>query len=136
MVRVIMEGAGAGKTKQLIDLVNEAVNTEHGNVVCIERKPELTFNVHHDIRLVAASDYDIKSIPAFKGFISGLYAGNYDITHIFVDNLCKIVDNFDAVEIERFLNWLDLFGTRNSLKFTVTISVRPGLDTEGIRKFC
>ena len=136
MVRVIMEGAGAGKTKQLIDLVNDAVNTEHGNVVCIERKPELTFNVHHDIRLVAASDYDVQSISGFKGFISGLYAGNYDITHIFVDDLCKIVDNFDAVEIERFLNWLDLFGTRNSLKFTVTISVRPGLDSEGIRRFC
>jgi hypothetical protein len=131
-----MEGAGAGKTKQLIDLVNEAVNTEHGNVICIERKPELTFNVHHDIRLVAASEYEVSSIEAFKGFISGMYAGNYDITHIFVDNLCKIVNNFDAVEIERFLNWLDLFGTRNSLKFTVTISERPELDTEGIRKYC
>jgi hypothetical protein len=131
-----MEGAGAGKTKQLIDLVNEAVNTEHGNVVCIERKPELTFNVHHDIRLVAATEYDVASVEGFKGFISGMYAGNYDITHIFVDNLCKIVNNFDAVEIERFLNWLDVFGTRNSLKCTVTISERPGLDTEGIRKFC
>jgi hypothetical protein len=131
-----MESAGAGKTKQLIDLVNEAVNTEHGNVICIERKPELTFNVHHDIRLVAANEYEVASIEAFKGFISGMYAGNYDITHIFVDNLCKIVNNFDAVEIERFLNWLDLFGTRNSLKFTVTISERPELDTEGIRKYC
>ena len=136
MVRVIMEGAGAGKTKQIIDMVNEAVNTEHGNVVCIERKPELMFNVHHDIRLVAASDYDLKSIPAFKGFISGLYAGNYDITHIFVDSLCKIVNNFDPVEVERFLNWLDLFGNRNGLKFTVTISERPELDTEGIRRYC
>lgn len=136
MVRVIMEGAGAGKTKQIIDMVNEAVNTEHGNVVCIERKPELMFNVHHDIRLVAASDYDLKSIPAFKGFISGLYAGNYDITHIFVDSLCKIINNFDPVEVERFLNWLDLFGNRNGLKFTVTISERPELDTEGIRRYC
>ncbi len=136
MVRVIMEGAGAGKTKQLIDLVNDAVNTEHGNVVCIERKPELTYNVHHDIRLVAASDYELNSIPVFKGFLSGMYAGNYDITHIFVDNLCKIVDNFDPVEIERFLNWLDIFGTKNNLKFTVTISARPELDTEGIRKYC
>ncbi len=136
MVRVIMKGTGAGKTKQIIDMVNDAVNTEHGNVVCIERKRELTFNVHHDIRLVSANEYDIQSIPAFKGFLSGLYAGNYDITHIFVDNLCKIVDNIDPVEIERFLNWLDLFGTRNSLKFTVTISERPELDTEGIRKYC
>lgn len=136
MVRVIMDSAGAGKTKQLIELLNSAVTTEHGNVICIERKPELTFNLHHDIRLIAASDYELKSIEVFKGFLSGMYAGNYDITHIFVDNLCKIVGTTDPVEIEKFLNWLDIFGEKNGLKFTVTMSAVPELESEGIRKFC
>lgn len=136
MVRVIMDSAGAGKTKQLIELLNSAVTTEHGNVICIERKPELIFNLHHDIRLIAASDYELKSIEVFKGFLSGMYAGNYDITHIFVDNLCKIVGTTDPVEIEKFLNWLDIFGEKNGLKFTVTMSAVPELETEGIRRFC
>lgn len=136
MVRVIMDSAGAGKTKQLIELLNAAVTTEHGNVICIERKPELTFNLHHDIRLVAASDYDLKSVEVFKGFLSGMYAGNYDITHIFVDNLCKIVGTYDPVIIEKFLNWLDIFGEKNNIKFTVTMSATPELATEGIKKYC
>ncbi len=136
MVRVIMDTAGAGKTKQIIDLLNEAVKTEHGNVICIERKPELTFNLHHDIRLVAASDYELKTIPVFKGFVSGMYAGNYDITHIFVDNLCKIVGTTDPVAIENFLNWMDTFGDKNNIKFTVTMSAVPELETESIKKYC
>jgi hypothetical protein len=136
MVRVLLGNKGSGKTKKLIEMINSAVLSEHGNVVCIEWDRELTYDIHYHIRLVEASDFYIPTYDCLQSFISGLYAGNYDITHIFVDNLCKIVNNFDAVEIERFLNWLDVFGTRNSLKFTVTISERPGLDTEGIRKFC
>ena len=37
MIRVIMGKKGSGKTKQMIDMINNAVQTEHGNVVCIER---------------------------------------------------------------------------------------------------
>lgn len=135
MVRVIMDTAGAGKTKQLIDLLNAAVTTEHGNIICIERKLELTFNIHHDIRLVAASDYDLKGFDVFKGFLSGMYAGNYDITHIFVDNLCKIVGDSDPADVETFLNWLDTFSEKNGIKFTVTMSSSPELATDGIKKY-
>jgi hypothetical protein len=131
-----MDSAGAGKTKRLIELLDKAVSEEHGNVICIERKPELTYDVHHDIRLVAASDYELKGFDVFKGFLSGMYAGNYDITHIFVDNLCKIVGSSDPASVEKFLDWLDGFGDKNNIKFTVTMSTLPELETEGIKKYC
>ncbi|MEF9976801.1 MAG: hypothetical protein RR754_08550, partial [Oscillospiraceae bacterium] len=89
MVKVIMGLKGSGKTKQMIDLINTAVASEHGNVVCIERGPKLTYDIHYKIRLVEASQYDLTSFDALKGFVSGLYAGNYDITHVFIDSLCK-----------------------------------------------
>ena len=91
MVGVIMDDTGSGKTKQLIDLANAAVKTEHGNVICIEPKSELTYDIDYNIRLIAANDYELPSYEAFKGFLSGMYAGNYDITHVFVDNLTKII---------------------------------------------
>ena len=43
MVRVIMGVKGTGKTKQMIELINSAVHSENGNVVCIERGPKMTF---------------------------------------------------------------------------------------------
>ncbi|MEG1464860.1 MAG: hypothetical protein RSC11_08200, partial [Mucinivorans sp.] len=87
MVKVIMGLKGSGKTKQMIDLINTAVASEHGNVVCIERGPKLTYDIHYKIRLVEASQYDLTSFDTLKGFVSGLYAGNYDITHVFIDSL-------------------------------------------------
>jgi len=136
MVRVIMGVKGTGKTKQMIELINSAVHSENGNVVCIERGNKLIYDLHSQIRLVEASHYDMGSFEFLKGFISGLYAGNYDITHVFVDSLTKIVgcEATDG-ELERFLDWLNSFSEKNSIKFTVTISADSSLATEGVRKY-
>ena len=135
MIKVIMGKKGSGKTKQMIDMINSAVQTEHGNVVCIERGSKLTFDISHQIRLVESSEYDITSYTALKGFVSGMYAGNYDITHIFIDSLTKIIGRECDFETEKFLDWLDNFSRKNGIKFTITISDEESLMSEGIKKY-
>ena len=135
MVRVIMGKKGSGKTKQMIEMINSAVQTEHGNVVCIEKGEKLTFDIHYQIRLVEASEYDIASYSALKGFVSGLYAGNYDITHVFIDSLTKIAGSECNADTEVFLDWLNTFAEKHNIKFTVTISDDASLASEGIKKY-
>ena len=135
MIRVIMGKKGSGKTKQVIEMINSAVETEHGNVVCIEKGEKLMLDISHKIRLVEASEYDIADYTAMKGFISGLYAGNYDITHIFIDSLTKILGVECNFETEKFLEWLENFSRKNGIKFTITISDDESLASEGIKKY-
>ena len=135
MIRVIMGKKGSGKTKQMIDMINSAVQTEHGNVVCIERGDKLRFDIHYQIRLIESSSYDIANYTALKGFICGLYAGNYDITHIFIDSLCKIVPGPCDNETEKFLDWLNSFGEAHNIMFTITIIDDASLASEGIKKY-
>ena len=135
MVRVIMGVKGTGKTKQMIELINSAVHSENGNVVCIERGNKLTYDIHSKIRLVESSHYDMNSFDFLKGFISGLYAGNYDITHIFIDSLTKIVEGEPDLETEKFLDWLNNFGEKHNIKFTITISDDESLASDGIKKY-
>ena len=135
MVRLIMGVKGSGKTKQLIELINNAAKDEPGNVVCIEANRNMTYDIHYHIRLIDAQEYKLKSFDLFRGFISWLYAGNYDISHVFIDNLLKTVGQSSIQETEEFLNWLDVFGERNNIKFTVTISADPASATEGMRKY-
>ena len=136
MVRVIVGGKGPGKPKQMIELINTAIQNEHGNVVCIERGPKLTYDINYKIRLVEASHYDMKGYEFLKGFISDLYAGHYDITHIFIDSLTKIVPS-EATDlaVEDFLDWLNDFGEDNNIKFTVTISADSSLASDGVKKY-
>jgi len=135
MVRLIMGTAGAGKTKQLIELIHASVEAEKGSVVCIEPGADMTYDVSYNVRLVNAGEYDLNSFECLRGFISGLYAGNYDISHVYVDNLCKITRNDDLNEVEKFLNWLERFSDKNMVKFTVTISADADIATDGMRHY-
>ena len=133
MVRLIMSGSGEGKTKQLIELMENAAEHEVGCMVCIEPQRNMSFNLRHQTRLIDASEFAISSFENLRGFISGLYAGNYDISHIFIDNLCKVAQNSDEREIDSFLNWLEQFSSPLNLKVTVTISAATDTATDTMR---
>ena len=135
MVRLIMGDNGAGKTKQLIEMVHKAAESESGSVVCIEPKADMRYDIRYSVRLVDASEYDLNSFESLRGFLCGLYAGNYDISHVFVDNLCKIAHSSDMSQAETLLDWLDRFSERNAVKFTVTVSGDESLATDGMKRY-
>ena len=136
MVRVIMGVKGTGKTKQMIELINTAAKNEDGSVVCIEHGSKLTYDIHYQIRLIEAKDYALTSFDMLKGFISGLHAGNYDITQVFVESLTKLINvEAEDPQVERFLDWLNDFGEKNGIKFTVTISADTALASDGVKKY-
>lgn len=64
-----------------------------------------------------------------------MYAGNYDITHVFVDNLTKIIRDNNEAQVERFLDWLDAFSEKNRIKFTITMSAKAEWAADGITKY-
>lgn len=135
MVKVIMGLKGAGKTRQMVDTINAAIETETGSIICIERGPKLTFNIDHRVRLIESSEYLMGSYRFLKGFISGLYAGNFDISHVFIDSLYKIVGSDDIAAVEEFLQWAEEFGNQHDIHFTITISADQSTATEKIKKY-
>ncbi len=136
MVRVIMGVKGTGKTKQMIELINAAAKSESGNVVCIEHGSKLTYDIHYQIRLIEAKEYKLENFDMMRGFISGLHAGNYDITQVFIESLTKIVGaDAESPRVEEFLDWLNEFGEKNNIKFTVTISADASLASDGVTKY-
>ena len=91
MVKLIVGEKGSGKTKKLLDMIKAAAEVSKGHVVCIEKGQSLRFDLKYHIRLIDITEYDVRSSDAYYGFISGLLAGNYDITEIFGDSTFKIL---------------------------------------------
>ena len=77
MVRLIMGEKGTGKTKKLIEMINTTAQEDNGSVVCVEAKSTMTFDLHYHVRLISAYEYDLSNYEALRGFLFGLYAGNY-----------------------------------------------------------
>ena len=135
MVKVIMGQKGTGKTKQMIDLINTAVDTENGNVVAIAHDSKLNFDISYKIRLVDTSEYIIPNYDTLKGFLYGLYASNYDITHVFIESLNKLVPTVGNEDVEPFLDWLEAFSQKCGIKYTVSISEDASKANDGVRKY-
>ena len=134
MIHVIMGLKGSGKTKKLIDAINAAVAEAHGDVVCIEYGKTLTYDVTYKVRLVDSKEYGIKSAEMLKGFLSGLHAGNFDITNVFIDNLYKTIGS-DVAVAEEFVAWCAKFAADNAMEITITISEDPANVSEGMKQY-
>jgi hypothetical protein len=134
MINVIMGLKGSGKTKKLIDSINEAVASASGDVVCIEYGKKLTYDVNYRVRLVDSKEYGISNPDMLKGFLSGLHAGNYDITNVYIDNLYKTIGS-DRAAGEDFILWCADFAKVNNMEITLSVSDDPELASEEIKKF-
>ena len=134
MVQLIMGLKGSGKTKRLVEMVKTAIDNETGSVVCIEKDKKLTYDIPYQVRLIHASDYAIGSVEFMKGFLSGLHAGNYDITHVFIDNFAKMLTDVSEQQIAEFLAWLDAFSAKENITFTLSMTMYQKTDCEDIKK--
>ena len=122
MVKIIMGLKGSGKTKELVGLVCKAVSEGSGDVVVIEKERKLTYDIPYQARLIDAGSYSIGSYEFLKGFISGIHAGNYDITHFFIDIFYTLVNDREEASVVEFVGWLAEYAARENIEFVVSMS--------------
>ena len=134
MIQVIMGLKGSGKTKKLIDSINQAAQSASGDVVCIEYDKKLTFDISYRVRLVDSKEYGIDNIDKLKGLVSGLHAGNYDITNVYIDNLYKTIGD-DRKTGEAFILWCADFAKANDMNITITVSDDPAQAAESVKRY-
>ena len=134
MILVIMGLKGSGKTKKMIASINEALASANGDVVCIEYGKKLTYDVTYKVRLVDSKEYGISSPEMLKGFLSGLHAGNFDITNVFIDNLYKTIGD-DKAAGEDFVVWCAKFAAENNMEITISITEDPAAASDVMKQY-
>ena len=134
MIQVIMGLKGSGKTKKLLASINETVANAQGDVVCIEYGKKLTYDLTYRVRLVDSKEYGINNQDKLKGFLSGLHAGNFDITNVYIDNLYKTIGS-DRAEGEAFILWCAEFAQANDMNITLSVSDDPAEASEAVKAY-
>lgn len=135
MVKLLIGEKGTGKTKKLLDAVNVALANSKGNVICVEKDDLLRYQVSYRVRLLAAANYGISGYEAFYGFLSGLCAGDHDVTDILVDATLKIGGR-DYNELAAFLEKIARLSDLTDTVFTFTVSTEKENLPESILKIC
>ncbi len=135
MVSLILGNKGSGKTKRLINLVNEAVERSNGNVVCVEKERLLIYDINYRARLVETDHYKVSGYEAFYGFLSGIVAGDHDITDVLVDATLKIGGR-DYQALAAFLKKVSELSKIADQDFTFTVSADESELPKEIFDYC
>ncbi len=118
MIKIIIGRKGSGKTKKLVDLVNEATKTSLGNVVCVEKGDTLTYSVTHKARLIDADAFGISGYSEYYGMLAGIKSGNHDVTHIFGDATLRI----GTRDYEELVAFFERLSKIEDVEFLFTVS--------------
>ena len=134
MINVIIGEKGTGKTARLIDAVHTAEKAATGSVVFVNKGKRHVLDLSHNVRLVDTEEYGVATYDAFYGFVCGILSQNYDIAHIFIDSMTKIV-NDDMVALESFLDKINVVAEQNNAEIQIILSMNPADASDGIKKY-
>ncbi len=135
MLKLIIGVKGTGKTKTLINMVNTAVESTGGDVVCIEKGSKLRYDVKYRARLVNTEEYFITDAQSLYGFIAGVFASNHDVTDLFIDSALKICQN-DVVAFDAFLEEVNTLAEKvGGVNVVMTSSIPAEEASDIVKKY-
>lgn len=121
MIKIITGQTGEGKTKLMIEAANQKVSSLKGNAIYIDSNNKHRFALAHQIRLIEASTFPLKSRSGFIGFLCGIISANHDIEVVFIDELFKITQ-CSMDEIISFFDEIKNLSERYHIEFIIGTS--------------
>lgn len=139
LIQIILGDKGSGKTKRLIDLVNESLKNEHGDIIFIDDDKRYMYDLRHEIRFVDASEYPVGhkcQASEMLGFICGMLSANFDLSLIAMDAFMKLVRTpLDDPEMKAFFEKLEALSEAHHCNFLISVSAPAESVPEYIRKY-
>ena len=139
LIQIILGDKGSGKTKRLIDLVNESLKNEHGDIIFIDDDKRYMYDLRHEIRFVDASEYPVGhkcQASEMLGFICGMLSANFDLSLIAMDAFMKLVRTpLDDPEMKAFFEKLEALSEAHHCNFLISVSAQAESVPEFIRKY-
>lgn len=122
MIQIISGEKGKGKTKFLLDKVNEAVKTVNGNIVFLDKNTKHMFELNNKVRLIDVPELPVENTDEFIGFLCGIVSQDNDLEEVYLDSFLTIahIENDDA--ICKVIKKLNLLSDTYKIKFTLSVS--------------
>lgn len=132
MVQFVVGNIGKGKTKHLLNKVNEEVKYTSGNIVYIDNTSKHMYDLNNKIRLINVTDYLISNASEFIGFLSGIISQDNDLHKVYLDSFmeaaCITKDNLHEV-----VDKLELISNKFSVDLLLCLTMEEAEVPEQIK---
>ena len=132
MVQLIVGEKGKGKTKVLLDKVNNEIKTINGNVVYLDKSTEHMFELNNRIRLIDVCEYNITNADQFIGFVTGIISQDHDLEKVYLDSFLKVA-HLDAAAADAAVEKLDEVSKKFNLDIIVSFSQKSADLSETVK---
>ncbi len=123
MVQLIVGKKGKGKTKHLLDKVNNEVKAASGSIVYLDKNSKHMYELNNKVRLIDCSRFPLTNSDEFIGFICGILSQDHDLELMYLDSfLCnaKLEENGD--QMEECIDQLENIGNMFNVTFVLSVS--------------
>jgi len=133
MISLFAGAKGEGKTKNLIRLANERLETTDGYIVFMDDNKRNMHEIHRSIRLVDTSEYPLSNYREFVAFVYGMLSQNSDIQEIFIDGLSGMIENLPNEDLSSVMAELSKVSIENNVEFFITLNCDPSTLPSGVK---
>ena len=120
MIDIIAGPKGRGKTKILLQRVNDDIKTTHGTIVYLDKNSKHMYELNNQIRLIVVPEFDIIDTDMFIGFIAGILSQDHDLDKIFLDGFLTIA--FIKDNLTECISNLDRLSKKFDVDFILSVS--------------
>ena len=121
MVEIIAGEKGIGKTKYLLDKVNDSVKSASGNIVYLDKSQKHMYELNNKVRLINVTDFPVSNCDEFLGFICGIVSQDHDLQEMYLDSFLTIA-NIEDGQLNHAIEKLDIISEKYNVKFVLSVS--------------
>lgn len=132
MVQLIVGEKGKGKTKQLLDKVNNEVKVISGNIVYLDKSTKHMYELNNKVRLIDVSQYMIEDSQGFLGFVCGIISQDHDLQQMYFDSFLKIAC-LEGADITETVGKLEKISEKFGVDFVLSVSVDASTLPESVK---
>ena len=122
MVQLVVGVKGEGKTKKMLDYVNDAMKTATCNIVYLDKSSRNIHELDNKVRLINVTEYPIRNTDQFLGFICGICSQDYDLEAMYLDGFLKIA-KLEGQDISEALTELNQISDQFKVRIVVSVSL-------------
>ncbi len=133
MVQLIVGKKGKGKTKHLLDKVNNEIKSISGNITYLDKSMSHMYELNNKVRLIDVSQFMIESADEFVGFVSGIISQDHDLQQMYFDSFIKI-SCLEDKDISATIEKLEKISSVHKVDFIISISLDEDELPEFVKK--
>ena len=133
MIQLIVGEEGKGKTKHLLDKVNNEIKEATGNIVFLDRSSKHMFELNNKVRLINVSEYDFADVSEFIGFIYGITSQDHDMQQMYIDGIMKLA-KLDKDSLEVVVKRLEKISEKFGFDIIISASIDESKLSDDLKK--